>query len=113
MKKLKGFSDGSAMWRGWRTTGLLKAKRVYVGESDGNRSVGGLRYHCLKRGGLDVRQARRMVHDWSVWRVFVKGNARGDEPLTLTRCYSCEMSPPYEALEGLKSVCGQAHNLRA
>ena len=24
----------------------------------------------------------------------------GDEPLTLTRCYSCEMPQPYEALEG-------------
>ena len=22
---------------------------------------------CLKRGGLDVRQARRIVHDWSLW----------------------------------------------
>ena len=24
----------------------------------------------------------------------------GDEPLTLTRCYICEMPQPYEALEG-------------
>ena len=34
----------------------------------------------------------------------------GDEPLT--RCYSCEMPQPYEALEGRKSICDQAHNLK-
>ena len=32
---------------------------------------------CLKKRGLDVRQARRMVHDWSVWGGFVRGNAWG------------------------------------
>ena len=30
---------------------------------------------CLKKMGLDVRQARIMVQDRSVWRGFVKGNA--------------------------------------
>ena len=43
---------------------------------------------CLKKRGLDARQARRMVHD----RGFVRGKAWcvawGDEPLTLTRCHS-------------------------
>ena len=32
---------------------------------------------CLKKRGLNVRQARRMVHDRSVWRGFVSGNAWG------------------------------------
>ena len=45
----------------------------------------------MKRG-LDVRQARRVVEDRSEWRGFVRGNAwgvaRGDEPLTLTRCHN-------------------------
>ena len=30
---------------------------------------------CLKKIGLDVRQARRMVQDRSEWRRFVRGNA--------------------------------------
>ena len=41
------------------------------------------------------------------------GRSPRGEPLTLTRCYSCEMPQLYEALEGLKSVCGQTYNLRA
>ena len=54
------------------------AKRVYVRECAGSRSVG--RWidtvkDCLKKRGLDVRQARRMVHDRSEWRGFVRGNA--------------------------------------
>ena len=47
---------------------------------------------CLRKGGLDVRQATRMVQDRSEWRRFVWGNAIGrnpeDEPLTLTSCHS-------------------------
>ena len=31
----------------------------------------------LKKIGLDVRQARRMVHDRSVWWRFVRGNVWG------------------------------------
>ena len=49
---------------------------------DGGRSVGRRRKwwiddvkDCLTRRGLDVRQARRMVHDRSVWQGFVRGNA--------------------------------------
>ena len=45
------------------------AKRVYVGECAGSRSMGRLRKRwidsmkdCLKKRGLDVRQTRRMVH---------------------------------------------------
>ena len=32
---------------------------------------------CLKKRGLDVRQARRMMHYRSVWQGFVRGNAWG------------------------------------
>ena len=60
------------------------AKRVYVGECAGIRSVGRPRkrwtdavMNCLKKRGLDSRQARRMVHDKSTWRRFVRGNAWG------------------------------------
>ena len=48
------------------------AKEVYVGECAGSRLVGRPRSRwidtvkeCLKRRGLDVRQARRMVQDGS------------------------------------------------
>ena len=51
------------------------AKRVYVGEHAGSRSVGRTRKRwidivkeCLKKRGLDVRQARRMVQDRNEWR---------------------------------------------
>ena len=67
-----------------RTEKDMIAKRVYVGESGGSRSVGRPRKRwidtvtdCLKKRGLDVRQVRRMVHDRSVWRGFVRGNAWG------------------------------------
>ena len=60
------------------------AKRVYVGECAGSRSVGRPRkrwidtvQECLKKRGLDVKETRRMVHDRSVWRGFVRGNAWG------------------------------------
>ena len=47
---------------------------------------------CLKKIGLDVRQARRMLQDRSEFRGFVRGECKGrspgDEPLTLTRCHS-------------------------
>ena len=60
------------------------AKRVYVEEFAGSRSA------CrpwkrwidtvkegLKKRGLDVRQARRIVTDRTKWRGFVRGNALG------------------------------------
>ena len=50
------------------------SKRVYVREGSGSRSVGKPQKRlidsvkdCLKKRGLDVRQARRMVHDRSEW----------------------------------------------
>ena len=81
MKRLmKVFSDGSAMWKEWGMTGLLRWS--YVGEWAGSCSVGRLwkrwidaMKDCLKKRGLDVRQGRRMLHDRSVWWGFVKGNA--------------------------------------
>ena len=57
-------------------------ERVYVEECAGSRSVGRPRKRwidtvkdCLKKRSVDVRHARRMVHDRSVWRGFVRGNA--------------------------------------
>ena len=62
------------------------AKRVFVGECADSSSVGGPRKRwidtikdCLKKRGLDVRQARRMAHESCSPR---------DDPLTLTRCHS-------------------------
>ena len=66
-------------------------KRVYVGECASSRSVGRPRKRwidtakeCLKKRGLDVRQARGMVQDRSEWRGFVRRNlwgvARGMNP---------------------------------
>ena len=71
---------------------------------------------CLKKRGLDVREARRIVHDRSECRGFVRGGtsvvARGINPLTLTRYHSYVLSQLYEALEGCKFVCDQVHRLR-
>ena len=61
------------------------AKRLYVGDCAGSHLVGRPRKRfidtvkdCLRIRGLDVRQARRMVHDRSIWRGFVRGNAWGE-----------------------------------
>ena len=40
------------------------------------------------------------------------GYPLGDEPSIFTRSPICELLQLYEALEGWKSECGQAHNLR-
>ena len=68
------------------------AKRLYVGECVVSRSVGRPRKRwidtlklCLKKRGLDVRQARRMVR---VCEGECMGHSPGDEPQTLTRCHS-------------------------
>ena len=60
------------------------AKRVYVEECAGSRSVGRPRKRwidtmkeCLRRRDLDVRQARRMVQDKGEWWGFVRGSAWG------------------------------------
>ena len=60
------------------------SERVYVGEYASSRSVGRTRKRWidtvkeyLKKRGVDIRQARRMVYDRSEWRGLVKGNAWG------------------------------------
>ena len=60
------------------------AKRVYVVECAGSRSVGRSRKRwvdtvkeCLRKRCLGVRQARRMVHNRSEWWVFVRGSVLG------------------------------------
>ena len=67
------------------------AKRVYVGECDGIRSVARSRERwidtvkdCFRKNYLDVRQTRGMVHERSKWRWFMResawGVARGMNP---------------------------------
>ena len=65
MKGLMVFSGGLAMWRGWRRIVLL---REYVIVCAGSSSVDRLRKRwidimkdSIRKGGLDVRQARRRV----------------------------------------------------
>ena len=38
--------------------------------------------NCLRKSGLNVGQARRMVYDRNEWWESVKGNAWGMKPLT-------------------------------
>ena len=69
--------DEGILWRFVHEERMEKdriAKRVYVGECNGSHSVGRLRKRwndtmkdCLRKRGLDVRQARRMVQDRSEW----------------------------------------------
>ena len=56
------------------------AKRVYLGECAGTRSVGrpwkrwiDTLKNCLRKKGLDVRQTRRMLQNRSEWQGFVRG----------------------------------------
>ena len=67
------------------------AKRVYVRECAGSRSVdrswkrwADTVKDCLRKRGLDVRQARRVVQDRNEWQGLVRGNtwgvARGMNP---------------------------------
>ena len=73
------------------------AKRVYVGECAGGlwkRLIDTVK-DCLRKRGLNVSQARRMV---VVCEGECMGCNPGDEPLTLTRCHSCKWPQLYEAL---------------
>ena len=93
------------------------AKIVYVRECAGNRSVGTPRKRwtdtvkeCLKKRGLDISQAKRMVQDRSEWWGFLRGNASG-----VARGMNFdldEMPQLYEALEGWKSFCDRAYDLK-
>ena len=51
---------------------------------------------CLKKRGLDVRQARRMVR---VCEGKCMGRSPKDEPLTFTRCHSCGLQQLYEPFD--------------
>ena len=60
------------------------AKRVYVGDCVGSRSVGRPRKRridtvkeCLRKRGVSVRQAKRIVKDRSVWRGLMRGSVWG------------------------------------
>ena len=56
---------------------------------------------CLKKRGLDVRQARIMMQDRSVWSVWgFMGRCPGDEPLILTSYHNFDLQQLYEALKG-------------
>ena len=75
--------EGVLLWVGHveRIERDKRAKRV---ECAGSRSVGSPRKRwidtvkeCLKKSGLDVRQARRMVQDRSEWQGFMRGYAWG------------------------------------
>ena len=81
-KGVDGRIDGVLQWFGHleRMKSGRIAKRVYVGDCADSRSVGRPRKRwidtvkdCLKKRGLDARQARRMVHDKCEWRGFVRG----------------------------------------
>ena len=74
---MKASCGGLAMWKVWRDR---IAKRVYVGEFACSHSVGRPQKRridtvkeCLKKRGLDVREARGMVQDRTEWRPFAKG----------------------------------------
>ena len=60
------------------------AKRVYVGECAGSLSVSRpqMRWtdnvkECLRKRGLNIRQARRMIQDRCEWRGFVRWHVWG------------------------------------
>ena len=98
---IKASYGGSIMWRG------IGSPRVYVGACAGSCLVGWPRKRwidtvkeCLKKRGLDVRQARRMVQDSNERRGFARENDLD------------EMPQLYEAFEGWKSVCGRAYNFK-
>ena len=87
------------------------AERVYTGECLGSHLVGQPRKMWSdrvndhsKKGGLEIRQARRMVHERNGWWRFERkifgGEPKVDEPLNLTRGRSCGVSRLYKAFKG-------------
>ena len=85
---MKGSYDSSAMWRGWRGIG---SPREYVGKCAGSRTVSrpqkrwiDTMKEYLRKRGLDVRQAWRIVQDrsecWGFTRRDAWGIARGMNP---------------------------------
>ena len=79
----EGIDEGVLRWFGHMERDRI-AKRVYVRECAGSCSGGRPRKRCtetvkecLRKRGVDVRQARKMVQDRSEWRGFVRGNEWG------------------------------------
>ena len=75
---LRWFGQVERMERG------MIAKRLCVGECAGSRSAGKPRkrwinnvQECLKKRGLDIRKARRMVQERCEWLGFVRRNGLG------------------------------------
>ena len=83
----KRIDAGVLRWFGYveRMENVRIAKRVYVGECAVSHSVG--RFGCQgnKKGVCEGECI---------------GYRPGDEPLTLTRCHSCELPQLYEIIEG-------------
>ena len=84
MKKGLGerIDEGILQWLSY--VERMERDRIAEGECSGSRSVGrpwkrwiDIVKECLKRRGLDINQARRMVHDRSEWWGFVRGSAWG------------------------------------
>ena len=107
---MKGLMKASLRWFGHieRVERDRIAKRVYVGECAGSRSVGRPRKRwidtvkeCLKKRGLDIRQAKRRA---GVCKGECLGRSPGDEPQTLARYHSCGLLQLCEAFVGWKSV---------
>ena len=82
----KRIKEGVLQWYGYveRMENDRSAKRVCVGECAGSCSVGrtpkrwiDTMKECLRKRGLDVSQARRMMYYRSDWQGFVRGNAWG------------------------------------
>ena len=78
--------EGVLRWfgHGERMKMDMIAKRVYLGECAGIRSVGRPQKRwidtvkqCLRKRGLDIRQPRRMVQNRSEWQGFLRWNAWG------------------------------------
>ena len=78
--------EGVIRWFGHveRVKRYMITNRVYLVKCAGSLSVGGPRKRwfdtvkeCLKKRGLDIRQARTIVQDRSEWRGFLRGNTWG------------------------------------
>ena len=68
---MKVFSDGLAIWRESRMTESLRGS---MWECASSHSLGRPQkklVDTMKKNGLDVREARRMVQARNVWRGFV------------------------------------------
>ena len=70
---------GLAMWRRWRGIRLPRESMPW------KRGIDTMK-ECLRKRGLDVRQARRMFQDRCEWQGFGRGNAWGEMPQLYEAC---------------------------